>query len=152
MSFACVLCRCRVAATSLIQAMYLHMIRTTLGLQQIVRDQVVLNGIELQQLPFRSGHGGTFQGSPHQPKGVYEVTETDLKSWAPTKPDKACMRFRSVCGFVGRARINVNMLGFWKADTETRRRIVREIMDHFNVPEQWRMHVEHAALKKARDA
>ena len=25
-------------------------------------------------------------------------------------------------------------------------------MDHFNVPEQWRMQVEHAALKKARDA
>ena len=25
-------------------------------------------------------------------------------------------------------------------------------MDHFNVPEQWRMRVEHAALKKARDA
>ena len=25
-------------------------------------------------------------------------------------------------------------------------------MDHFNVPEQWRMQVEHATLKKARDA
>ena len=25
-------------------------------------------------------------------------------------------------------------------------------MDHFNIPEQWRMQVEHAALKKARDA
>ena len=25
-------------------------------------------------------------------------------------------------------------------------------MDHFNVPEQWRMQVEHAAQKKARDA
>ena len=34
----------------------------------------------------------------HHPKGVYEVTEIDLKSWAPTKPDKARMRFRSVCG------------------------------------------------------
>ena len=88
----------------------------------------------------------------HQPKGVYEVTEIDLKSWAPTKPDKARMRFRSVCGFVGRARLNINLPGFRKADTETRRRIVREIMDHFNVPEQWRMQVEHAALKKARDA
>src|SRR3954463_12581672 len=33
----------------------------------------------------------------HQPKGVYEVTEIDLKSWAPTKPDKARTRFRSVC-------------------------------------------------------
>src|SRR3989337_1774639 len=62
------------------------------------------------------------------------------------------MRFRSVCGFVGRARLNINLPGFWKADTETRRRIVREIMDHFNVPEQWRMQVEHTALKKARDA
>ena len=88
----------------------------------------------------------------HQPKGVYEVTEIDLKSWAPTKPDKARMRFRSVCGFVGRARLNINLPGFQKADTETRRRIVREIMDHFNVPKQWRMQVEHAALKKARDA
>ena len=88
----------------------------------------------------------------HQPKGVYEVTEIDLKSWAPTKPDKAHTRFRSVCGFVGRARLNINLSGFRKADTETRRRIVREIMDHFNVPEQWRMQVEHAALKKARDA
>ena len=71
----------------------------------------------------------------HQPKGVYEVTEIDLKSWAPTKPDKACMRFKSVCGFVGRARLNINLPGFRKADTETRQRIVREIMDHFNVPE-----------------
>ena len=61
----------------------------------------------------------------HQPKGVYEVTEIDLKSWAPTKPDKARMRFRSVCGFVGRARLNINLPGFWKADTETWRRIVR---------------------------
>ena len=61
----------------------------------------------------------------HQPKGVYEVTEIDLKSWAPTKPDKACMRFRSVCEFVGRARLNINLPGFWKADTETRGRIVR---------------------------
>ena len=88
----------------------------------------------------------------HQPKGVYEVTEIDLKSWDPTKPDKVCMRFRSVCGFVGRARLNINLPGFRKADTETRRRIVREIMDHINISEQWRMHVEHAALKKARDA
>ena len=55
----------------------------------------------------------------HQPKGVYEVTEIDLKSWAPTKPDKARMRFRSVCGFVGRARLNINLPGFRKADTET---------------------------------
>ena len=57
-----------------------------------------------------------------------------------------------MCGFVGRARLNINLSVFEKADTETRRRIVREIMDQFNVPEQWRMQVEHAALKKARDA
>jgi hypothetical protein len=76
----------------------------------------------------------------HQPKGVYEVTDIDLKSWAPTKPDKARTRFRCVCGFVGRARLNINLQGFQKADTETRHRIVREIMEHFNVPEQWRMH------------
>ncbi len=57
-----------------------------------------------------------------------------------------------MCGFVGRARLNINLPRFRKADSETRRRIVREIMDHFNVPEQWRMQVEHAALKKARDA
>ena len=75
----------------------------------------------------------------HQPKGVYEVTEIDLKSWAPTKPDKARMRFRSVCGFIGRARLNINLPGFRKADTKRWQRIVREIMDHFNVLEQWRM-------------
>src|SRR3990170_384341 len=63
----------------------------------------------------------------HQPKGVYEVTKIDLKSWAPTKPDKACTRFRSVCGFVGRVRLNINLPRFRKADTETRHRIVREI-------------------------
>ena len=88
----------------------------------------------------------------HHPKGVYEVTEIDLKSWAPTKPDKAHMRFGSVCGSIGRARLNINLSGFRKANTKTRRRIVWEIMDHFNVPEQWRMQVEHASLKKARDA
>ena len=88
----------------------------------------------------------------HQPKGVYEVTDIDLKSWAPTKPDKARTRFRSVCGFVGRARLNINLPGFRKADTETWHRIVREIREHFNVLEQWRMQVEHAALKKATDA
>ena len=60
----------------------------------------------------------------HQPKGLYEVTEIDLKFWAPTKPDKARTRFRSVCGFVGRARLNINLPGFRKVDTETRRRIV----------------------------
>ena len=60
----------------------------------------------------------------HQPKGVYEVTKIDLKSWAPTKPDKARTMFGSVCGFVGRARLNINLLGFWKVDTETRQRIV----------------------------
>ena len=47
----------------------------------------------------------------HQPKGVYEVTEIDLKSRAPTKPDKA-RRFRSMCGFVDRARPNINLPGF----------------------------------------
>src|SRR3989337_91824 len=87
----------------------------------------------------------------HQPKGVYEVTDIDLKSLAPTKPDKARTRFRSVCGFVGRARLNINLSGFQKADIETRQRIVWEIMDHFNVLEQCRMQVEHAALKKARN-
>ena len=56
-----------------------------------------------------------------------------------------------MCGFVGRARLNINLPGFRKADTETRRRIVREIMDHFNIPEERSMQVEHAALKKARD-
>ena len=56
----------------------------------------------------------------HQPKGVYEVTEIDLKSWAPTELDKARTRFRSVCGFVGRARLNINLPGFQKVDTETR--------------------------------
>ena len=30
--------------------------------------------------------------------------------------------------------------------------MVREIINHFNVLEQWRMQVEHAALKKARHA
>ena len=88
----------------------------------------------------------------HQPKGVYEVTEIDLNSWDPTKPDKACMRFRSVCGIVGKVRLNINLSGFRKADIETRRRIVWVIMDHLNVPEQRRMQVEHAQLKKARDA
>ena len=48
----------------------------------------------------------------HQPKGVYEVTQIYLKSWAPTKLDKANTRFRSVCGFVGRARLNINLPGF----------------------------------------
>jgi hypothetical protein len=76
---------------------------------------------------------------------------TDMKTWAPIKPDKACMRFRSVCGFVGRARLNINLLGFRKADKE-RHRIVREIMDHFNVPEEWKPQVQNATLKKARDA
>ena len=37
--------------------------------------------------------------------------------------------------FVGRERFNINLPGFRKADIEIRRRIVREIMDHFNVPE-----------------
>src|SRR3989337_2497879 len=48
----------------------------------------------------------------HQPKGVYEVTDIDLKSWAPTKPDKARTRFGSVYGFVGRARLIINLPGF----------------------------------------
>ena len=56
----------------------------------------------------------------HQPKCVYEVTEIDLKSWAPTKRDRARTRFMSVCGFVGRARLNINLPAFRKADTETR--------------------------------
>ena len=34
----------------------------------------------------------------HQPKGVYEVTEIDLKSWAPTKPYKAHMRLDLLAG------------------------------------------------------
>src|SRR6266496_5687389 len=51
----------------------------------------------------------------HQPKGVYEVTDIDLKSWVPTKPDKARTRFMSVCGFVGRARLKINLSRFRKA-------------------------------------
>ena len=57
-----------------------------------------------------------------------------------------------MCGFVGRARLNIILPRFRKADTETRRKIVREIMDHFNVPQQWRMQVEHTTLKKDRDS
>ncbi|KAE8815037.1 hypothetical protein D1007_07535 [Hordeum vulgare] len=87
----------------------------------------------------------------HQHKGVYEVTDIHLKSWAPTKPDRAHTRFGNVCGFVGTTRLNINLSRFWQADTETREMIVQEIMDHFNVPKQWRMQVEYAALKKARD-
>ena len=56
----------------------------------------------------------------HQPKGVYEVTEIDLKSWAPTKLDKSRMRFKSVSGFVGRAMLNINLSGFRKVDIGTR--------------------------------
>ena len=101
----------------------------------------MMNGVELPESPIRSRDGRALQESTHthKPKGVYEVTDIDLKSWAPTKPDKARTRFRSVCGFVGKARLNINLPGFWKADTETRHRIIWEIMDHFNVPEQWRM-------------
>ena len=93
-----------------------------------------LNRAATITLPVRTRRNAPRKPTHHN-KGVYEVTEIDLKSWAPTKPHKACMRFRSVCGFVGRARLNINLPGFRKADTETRRRIVREIMDHFNVPE-----------------
>ncbi|KAE8766774.1 hypothetical protein D1007_61963 [Hordeum vulgare] len=88
----------------------------------------------------------------HQAKGIYEVTDIDLKSWDPTKLDKAGTIIRSVCGFVGRARLNISLSGFGKVDTETRKRIVHEIMMHFNVPEEWIDQVEHVALKKARDA
>ncbi|KAE8805427.1 hypothetical protein D1007_18509 [Hordeum vulgare] len=87
-----------------------------------------------------------------KPKGVYEVGDIDLKSWAPTKPNKERTRFRNVFGFVGRARLNINLLVFRKADTEIGHKIVQEIMEHFNVPEEWKAQVEHAALRKARDA
>ena len=116
------------------------------GLSNLERDRAAAI-----TLPVRTRRN-TPRKPTHQPKGVYEVTKIDLKPWAPTKPDKGCIRFRSVCGFAGRARLNINLPGFWKADIETRRWIVWEIMYHFNVPEQWRMQVEHAALKKARDA
>ncbi|KAE8809457.1 hypothetical protein D1007_13875 [Hordeum vulgare] len=65
----------------------------------------------------------TWENAPrkatHPPKGVCEVTDIDLKSWDPTKSDKAHMRFKSVCGFVGGAMLNVNLPGFQKADIET---------------------------------
>ena len=57
-----------------------------------------------------------------------------------------------MCGFVGRARLNINLTGFRKAGTGTRKRIVHEITAHFNIPEEWREQVQHATLKKARDA
>lgn len=66
-------------------------------------------------LPFRTRRNAPRKPT-HQPKGIYEVTGIDLKSWAPTT-------------IVGRARLN--MQGFRKADTKTRQRIVREIMNHF---------------------
>ena len=114
--------------------MYLHLIQTTLGLQQICEGSSSLERDRAAAitLPVRTRRNAPRKPT-HQPKGVYEVTEIDLESWAPTKPDKACTRFRSVCEFVGRVRLNINLPGFRKADTETRRRIVREIMDHFNV-------------------
>ena len=88
-----------------------------------VSSNLEWNRVAAITLPVRT-HRNAPRKPTHHPKGVYEVTEIDLKSWAPTKPDKARTRFRSVCGFVGRARLNINLPGFRKADTETWHRIV----------------------------
>src|SRR4051812_2107550 len=44
-----------------------------------------------------------------EPKGVYEIHSIDEYTWAPNSPAKARTNFRSVCGYVGRARININV-------------------------------------------
>ena len=58
------------------------------------------------------------------PKGVYEIHNIDEYTWAPNSPDKARKKFRSVCGYVGRARININVEDFRKVDLAHRDRII----------------------------
>ena len=87
-----------------------------------------------------------------EPQGVYEVLGIDEDTWAPNQPDKACTKFRSVCGYVGRERLNINLSEFQKLDSEHRNRIVTMIMSHFIVPDKWKKQVEHCAIRKATDA
>ena len=61
-------------------------------------------------------------------------------------------KFRSVCGYVATARVNINLLHWKKLDQDKRQKLVAEIMQHFHVEPHLREKVEHCALKKARDA
>ena len=57
-----------------------------------------------------------------------------------------------MCGYIGRARININVLDFRKVDSAHRDKITIEIMSHFNVPYEFIQQVEHCALGKSMDA
>ena len=87
-----------------------------------------------------------------EPKGTYIIEEIHDKSWAPTKPLKTMRKFRSVCGYVARARVSINLPHWKKLDQDKRQKLVAEIMQHFHVEPHLREKVEHCALKKARDA
>src|SRR4051812_13266187 len=84
-----------------------------------------------------------------EPKGVYEIHSIDEYTWAPNSPDKARTKFRSVCGYVGRARININVADFHKVDPAHRHMILTEIMSHFTAPDEFIRRLESCALCKA---
>src|ERR1041385_6175223 len=87
-----------------------------------------------------------------EPKGVYEIHSIDEYTWAPNSPDKARKKFRSVCGYVGRARININVEDFRKVDPAHLDMIITEIMSHFTAPDEFIRRLESCALGKAKDA
>lgn len=73
-----------------------------------------------------------------EPKGMWKVEEIDERTWAPTKPPKTMRRFRSVCGYVARARVSINLPHWKKVDREEQQKIVTEIMHHFHVDSNWK--------------
>ena len=87
-----------------------------------------------------------------EPKGTYVIEEIHDKSWDPTKPLKTMRKFTSVCGYIARARVSINLPHWKMLDQDKRQKLVAEIMQHFHVEPQLRENVEHCALTKARDA
>lgn len=87
-----------------------------------------------------------------RPSGCWEVDEIHAGSGAPLEPEIARRKFRTVCGYVARDRVSINLKNWKQFKGTPRQNLLKEIMKHFAVPTKWKAAVQRAALCKSRDA
>ena len=64
------------------------------------------------------------------------------------EPDLARRKFKTVCGYVARDRIPINLKSWKQFKGSPRKNLLKEIMKHFAFPIKWKDDVNRAALYK----
>ncbi|KAM0858514.1 hypothetical protein ACQ4PT_047785 [Festuca glaucescens] len=73
-------------------------------------------------------------------------------SRAPMEPPIAPRKYWTICGYVARNGVNINLTNWKQFKGVPRETLLNEIMKHFLVSKEWKRVVQKATLAKARDA